>query len=940
VAQLSLHQNKNYYPSREGLDVLERARSVYTLNYSKQDKALKKAAIAAIDLVMGAPKVHPLHAAAALLWYVGGAIMDIGEFSDKLIFGEDFINAIKKQDQQGLLSAANQALLMADQDNSDGRNGDDVLSEQFRLRVEALTGLQRLLMRCSIENDSWLDSLRSGNDLVNYTDTRTAFDFNSNVEYYRVQEYVKCYLLSDGWELDMGPIFPVALDEQWIQLIETGKLDEPPLKTDAAWYEIAAKKLKEQIPTSLAFTDILAPVFLISEDARQLKKQTLNGLVSSPLMGANYIWNNIKNYTSGHRDSTTKAKFQSYMPIHYTASKQFTDLALTLKPKFESLDKDIYLGMNIYSRKMGTKGKPGWAELNESTQLTPFDQVRITILLDPENPLIKSMISSKDTPIQYLPIQAYPVRLDGWNMEGPPTKTYAKKLTEDELTAEDKVILTNAGLSLDDAYGAVIIPFYMLGANQIFGTKPMSGAVRSWLNTRGNEIESLWNFDNEWEMDYGYEVVVANQANTKRLVEFESGLDEFSLTLNGQRVHKLTNAKGFSAEVAEKSLIDKEFLAIGQERAEYPNLFKGAKSFCFMRSRGLEGGQFFYPSKAWDKNMILKKDQNGMPQKGVADVSGFRWDRPVELAVLVVCDDIEREAYKNRKYNWRSIPASIRVHRAASMFNWIDGPAYDTSLKYIGKIEESEEDVKFILDENKKLPTKYKAIQRLLTRKPTEKNEDLESLGRLKMLSGLDADDNQLEELIESWLPNSPKYVYAATIKLDYQTVTGIIHSGLKPFSVITNPSVVAKNKGWNLAVKLSTKGNSGFSDDDVNGQFSLPYPSGFQDQASHWYAPTNKRTEFRDACRNADEIIRKNKEIMANNNAYSDTEAYDPIEPISPLVPWRIMDKENDDFWSNKRKDFVESWLLDQNTQRYLPMADTAVLSSKKEIIDEANDA
>ncbi len=941
VAQLSLHQNKNYYPSREGLDVLERARSVYTINYLKEGDAIKKAAIAAIDLVMGAPKVHPLHAAAALLWYVGGVIMDIGEFSDKLIFGEDFINDIKKQNQQGMLSVANQALIMSDQDSSDGRNGDDVLSEQFRLRVEALTGLQRLLMRCAIENGDWLDGLRSGNDFINYADTRTKFDFNSNVEYYRVQEYVECYLLNDGWELDMGPIFPVALDEQWIQLLETGKLDEPPLKIDAAWYETAARKLKEQIPRSLAFSDILSPVFLISEEAKKLKKQALNGLMSSPLIGANYIWNNINNYNSGHRDDTTKAKFQSYMPIHYTASKKFSDLALTLKPKFTSLDKSIYLCMNIRSRKLGSKGESGWAEVNDKTELTPFDQVRISIILDSKNnDAIKNMISSQDTAIQYLPIQVYPVRLDGWNMEGPHTKTYARKLSESELTTEDKVILTKAGISFDEAYGAVIIPFYMLGANQIFGTKPMSGSINSWLNISGDEIEGFWNADNTWEMDYGYEVVVANQANTKKLIEFDGGLDEFTLTLNGQRVHKLTNPKGFSSEVSEKCLIDKEFLAIGQERAEYPALFKGAKSYCFMRSRGVEGGKYFYPSKTWDENMTLKKDRYGVPQKGVADVSEFRWDRPVELAVLVVCDKIETEAYENRNYNWKSIPANIQLHRATSMVTWIDGPAYNTSLKYIGKIEESNNDVKLVWDEKSKLPAKHKSIQRLLTRNPDKQNIDKESLRRLKMLSGLDADDNKLEELIESWLPNSAKYVYAATIKLDYQTATGLIHSGLKPFSSITNPSVMAKNKGWNLAVKLSTKGNSGFNDDDVNGQFTLPYPSGFQDENAHWYAPLDKRTAFKSGSRNADEIIRINKEIVANNASYSDTEAYDPIEPLSPLVPWRIMDKENADFWSDKRKDFVESWLLDQNTQRYLPMADTAVLASKKEFVDEANDA
>ena len=188
VAQLSISQNKQYYPSREGLDVIERARSVYTLNHVMQDDAAKKAAIAAIDLIMGAPKVHPLHAAAALVWYVGGVLMDVAEYSDKLIFGEDFLTAIQSHDQQVLLSAANQALLVSSKDNTDGRNGDDVLSEQLRLRADALSGLQRLLMRCAIENGNWLDSLRESGQLINFSDTRTSFDYKSNLDYYSVQE--------------------------------------------------------------------------------------------------------------------------------------------------------------------------------------------------------------------------------------------------------------------------------------------------------------------------------------------------------------------------------------------------------------------------------------------------------------------------------------------------------------------------------------------------------------------------------------------------------------------------------------------------------------------------------------------------------------------------------------------------------------------------------
>ena len=938
VAQLVLQLDKSYYPSREGLDVLERARSIYTLNFSAQDDVAKKAAIATIDLIMGAPKVHPLHAAAALLWYVGGALMDIGSYVDKLVFGEDFLKAINQLDQQGLLAVANQALMMVDQDSKDGRNGDDVLSEQFRLRAEALSGLQRLLMRCAIENGSWLDDLRSGGDLVDYRDTRTSFEFNDNVKYYRIEEYVERYLLNDGWEMDMGPIFPVALDEQWIQLIETGQLDKQPEKPDADFFEKSISNIRKNFATSFNPSDLLSPVFLISEDARQLKKQAISGLATSPILGANYIWHNIKNVASGHRQHTTRAKFQSYMPVHYTASKDFSDLALTLKPTFTKLDKDIYLGTNLCYRGLGARGKSGWSELTDKTELTPFDQVRVTILLNPEHEVIQGMINSKDMPINLLPIQVSPVRLDGWNMEGPPTKSYIKKLTKEDLTSQDLDLLKKHNLDIDQAYGATIIPFYMLGTNQIFGAKPMSGGFGSWLNTDGDEIEGLWNWDKTWEMDYGFEVVVANQADTKAWVNFADGQDEFTLTLNGQRVHHLTNKNGFSTKIPEKHLIDKEFLAVGKERAKHPRLFKGAKTFALMRALGVEGGGYFYPSTKWDRGIKLKQDKHGFPIKDVAELNTFNWSRPAEIAVLVVCDKIEKENYEKRHYDWKSVPASIQVHKAVAPLNWIDGPTYDTSLKYIGKIEESDNDVKLVWsDEHDKLPFRLQRIQKLLTRDPKNTNNDKQSLRRLKMLSGLDADDNEFENLIESWLPPSPKYVYAATVKLDYQTATGFMHEGVKPFSVITNPSPQAKARGWNLALKITTKGDSGFSNSDVDGQFNLPYPAGFEKPDAHWYIPRGKASEFKVQTKNADRLLAINKTVSKNNEAFSDTEFYDPLEPISPLVPWRVMDESDTSFWTDKRKSFVESWLQD-NENRFLPMAETAVLASRDELVEESN--
>ena len=138
---------------------------------------------------------------------------------------------------------------------------------------------------------------------------------------------------------------------------------------------------------------------------------------------------------------------------------------------------------------------------------------------------------------------------------------------------------------------------------------------------------------------------------------------------------------------------------------------------------------------------------------------------------------------------------------------------------------------------------------------------------------------------------------------------------------------VATKSKGWNLGVKLTTRGDSGFKSDKVSGQFTLPYPTGFEDRKAHCYRPISQLHKYKAAAEKADNIIKLNQNISENNKAHSDPGVYDPLEPISPMVPWRLMDKADKEFWSDAREGFVHQWLTQNNESRSIDVSETAVL-------------
>ncbi|NRA25283.1 MAG: OmpA family protein, partial [Oleispira sp.] len=222
--------SRRYFPSREGMDSLERFRAMSVLFYREENEQIKAAIKAAIEIALCTPQ--PAVAAAGVLWAAGSLLMDAGALLDKMVFGSDFVKMIQDHDNKGIESADNLILLMAGLSNSDVRSR--YLQSQYRLRAESLYGLVRLLMRCSVEvSDGWFDSWRSGTK----TKRRDELTFKANLKYYRVDDYIKTFVLNDGWQLPAGLTLPVGIEQHWISLIEEDILDSVLASSSSTAYE-------------------------------------------------------------------------------------------------------------------------------------------------------------------------------------------------------------------------------------------------------------------------------------------------------------------------------------------------------------------------------------------------------------------------------------------------------------------------------------------------------------------------------------------------------------------------------------------------------------------------------------------------------------------------------------------------------------------------------
>ena len=148
------------------------------------------------------------------------------------------------------------------------------------------------------------------------------------------------------------------------------------------------------------------------------------------MLAKRFISNNVLTLFHKERDYLTTARFQEFFPIHYTQSDSLEELFIAAKPDFSDLDEDIYLGM-MHSVKEAGDTSSAWTSMStwlgkssgsKRAWISPLDEIRVCILLDPESDIISEYI--KDGTISYLPYKVFPTRVDGFDMSAPANDGY------------------------------------------------------------------------------------------------------------------------------------------------------------------------------------------------------------------------------------------------------------------------------------------------------------------------------------------------------------------------------------------------------------------------------------------------------------------------------------------------------------------------------------
>ena len=952
-AVIALKKVGRFKPSREGMESIEKYRALSSIHTAEMGDSMSKAVVSTLDLIAGIPPTNFAHLAFSLLWSAAGVLSDTANLLNDAVFGKAFLKATTDFNQHDRLSAANQALLLEGTEINKNINAGYYLETQVRLRAEALNGLMQLLMRCSIETDDITSRLKF--DIDNVKDTRTSFSYADNLKFYRVNEYVQTYILSDGWKLFSGALHPVALDDYWLYLIKTSDLEAKVKSTkNERWQDDELVRVEKYAKNLFSFGDLVKDNIIDSAGNLMLAKR--------------FITNNVLTLFHKERDYLTTARFQEFFPIHYTQSDNLDELFIAAKPNFLGLNEDIYLGM-MHSVKEAGDTSSAWTSMStwleksgkgKRAWISPLDEIRICILLDPESDIISEYI--KDGTISYLPYKVFPTRVDGLDMSAPANDGFMGKLKYDDLTFDEKKLLGDHDKEdvKDKLYGAIVYPYFNLGKKKIHGTKPLAGSVSAWLNvTSEHTLGGIYNLDQRWDMRYKYAVMLGYNTETLKNIcykkEVTTGLMK-GMTYYPYEFPYAISDSDESPYKGEATLLDRQFLQVGIGEEELmPPLFVSPKVFGVLNS-DIKTGKYHYPDKHWYKESNIPS--NIELNKGLYSnlyLPEYDWKNAVEVVVLVVCDSLDEQAYDKRLMKTDSIPAQVQLLReglnrgerigaypesevpntSAILFS---GPKYETSLQPLGNIVKSRVDglefewsKEVAGDDFSQLEDYFlesSTLEMLSGLKPTipdgedHSGDSAGTMGEtvVKALSStVDAGLDKAADLWDSFTGNAiSKPVYAARIILDYQNLMGSMCNGIKPFAI--NPFIKNNNsegnKFWNLRFRVTSAGNSGVDNIVADGTYKLPYPDGLANKESHWY-----KSEEKDFL-NAKNIIANNKKF-ADEDKGKDVFGRRPAHAITPLMLWAMNDNGVKSELSDKQKDSIENWLLKQGDRKVLSMTE-----------------
>ncbi|WP_299015054.1 OmpA family protein [uncultured Photobacterium sp.] len=840
----------DFPPCRSGLMAVEKASKKAIASDMAMDEALVSAINSVVDLaLLGASAVFPPVSIVAAGKEGINLAMSMIDTASQLLDK----NQYKAQSLLTKLRHKDLVLINKFLAETTVHNLQTVMLKAYMKRAMAINGLLRLIQTYRFNKSKTglaknTENVGPATLTATYGQMKTAKEF----EDIDVVGYIKTYLLSDEWEVEVSALGIMYLDEVWLNTRGFKARDD------------------------FSFKGLIA-------QGRAVISQ-LTGSDEQALLNS-----------KAQRNSR-------YFPVHYLASDTDEHFkSLVAEPFPDNLDKDVFLKDRIVvsvRQPYATEGNgsqsslDGWELFDDyyaknQHQLTPYDNIRIVIVVDKEKAQIK------DDSCNLFPVALRVMSCNSnqswqlFNRVASEHIEYAGPLAEEDLTDAEKAIVFKDIPKDESVYGVIIQPSYFFGMYQIMGIRPVADYDDPVMKSLFDEkSESTLSGKVKWLLYY-LQILVPSVDDTKLDVELvkssysDRRLPRFNMTLSPVREYRFTkDFKTYSpVQKGDRVFYEKSFLSLASPKQElkFPEVFNDAEFDFYLGQAGLNKPTFQKSQEKQDANDALIA--SGSRLRGV--IEDFDWDKEASATLVVRSKPKDPVNLKNAGFDENCIPLgglSIQLNHTLISKSL---PMTDVHCLYrLGQIVSKDDTFEFV-------PTLYDGVQlprpvALLADKLGElKSEALSEMALDGKLWGKEEDKTD---------------VFANVVDLSYLNIFGVKVKGLRPLYLPSN--YASEGASFNVVINGSKgAGLSGCESNEIIMRGRLnSYPR-------NWY-----KVEREDEIMVAKEQLKTNSEAKLYNSKKRVKDKEMMLHPVSKLMEWMAY-SDYVNVITSEREDMIEAW-------------------------------
>ena len=814
--------------SREGLNNLERYRSLSVEKKIARSKEGDKALMAALDTALAVLSVIPHTALVARSIGLAKAVVDaaplvtrgVAALADEIMTDnicKQYLAVDDRQKQQSERSSANQALMrdLVTEMNSNHTIANSTLwAAQYRVRAEAIAGLVGLLLRAQV-----------------YASNKE--DYINNAKKLEIQAYIENFLLGDEWAYPLIDNAVIKMDTFWVNLVENVNKMKGSGAAERE-YQLTYGVNQDFKLTAASDRKILYDNHVQVMDEER-STASLIGMVS-PALGFYMMSKAPVSSLQGY----LQTQYQKYFPIHTLGTNELDNFIDTFDPLMMQYGEANYHCSVMYYQDVNTKKWHLMSDLGDES-ITPFTPVRVLVVFD-------------ETMAHIAPLTFEVKRIDGWDVTSIKYSELARALTKDELFINQDGFDESRYIGM---VGCVFQPFYQLGPKTYLGIKPTAHSA-AFLLPGINSADDYADSGRLNNMRYRIRCQVASttsvdlplkQTPSQGPVEFDGVLsfieDDFLVSVDKEK---------------HSSLLIKDYLTSYDSSFAYPALFDGEKTVTMAIRIGGEGAPFIslanlnneylegpykkttyeelYKRELWasaiKNNLTITRHGNSLK------IEKYDWNTEIEVFVVVTADRLLEDNYSKDLINLNSntIPCFLSMTGISSSWpkdSELQGPTYPSNLINIGEIERS---LTGGFNRGKIRDNHYKLTRRRNVKGQSQLRDFIsflrsDSQEQEKEVLSLFNWHNKKAELDKQG-QTEKKHLYVARFKLDYKTPKGNTVKGIRPFGKVDINANGSVDESPKLCFKeFRTAGNSGIHVAD----FSTVDGLLFDDTYSHGFA-------------------------------------------------------------------------------------------------------